>query len=341
VDVKQNGYDERRGRVFYRKLLDAARGDVGIESATLAAYTPLGFLDTRAQRVAIEGYERLRGEDLAFMSNIVDSDYFRTLRINLMAGRAFEERDDETGAPVAVVNNTLAQRFWSGAANAIGKRIRVADGDWRTVIGVAADVKYSRINEAPRPYIYLPFQQSYRSSMVLHTRGAAPVDRLVDQARACVAALDADLPILYARPMAGQIKGALIVFDLTATMLFIFGVAGMALAAMGTYGLVSYTVKQSTHEIGIRMALGATTLSVLRGFLARGLRLGAIGAALGIVAALNASTLLGSMLFGVSATDAVSFTRALAIVLGGVVVATIVPAWRAARTNPLSALRHQ
>ena len=100
---------------------------------------------------------------------------------------------------MAIVNNTLAQRFWGGAANAIGKRVRVADGEWRTVIGVAADVKYVRINEAPRPYVYLPFLQSYRSSMILHTRGAAPVDVLVDQARAQVAALDADLPILYAQ----------------------------------------------------------------------------------------------------------------------------------------------
>jgi ABC-type antimicrobial peptide transport system permease subunit len=124
-------------------------------------------------------------------------------------------------------------------------------------------------------------------------------------------------------------------------MLFVFGVAGMALAAIGTYGLVSYTVKQSTHEIGIRMALGASGLSVVRGVLGRGLRLGAIGAALGSVAALAVTRLLGSVLFGVSATDAVSFARALALVLGVVIVATVVPAWRAARTNPLSALRHQ
>jgi predicted permease len=349
VDVKQNGYDVSRGAEFYRRLLEEVRAEAGIESATLAAYTPLGFLDTRAQRVAIEGYEPRRGEDLTFMSNTVGSDYFRTLRISLMAGREFDDRDDETGVPVVIVNNTLAHRFWGGAPNVIGKRIRVAEGDWRTVIGVAADVKYSRINEAPRPYFYLPFLQSYRSSMILHTRApsttlgasAGSVDRLVERARASVAALDADLPILYARPMAEQIRGALILFDLTATMLLVFGVAGMALAAMGTYGLVSYTVKQSTHEIGIRMALGAARLSVVREFLARGLRLGAIGAALGIVAALSASRLLGSVLFGVSATDGTSFARALAIVLGGVVVATMVPAWRAARTDPLSALRYQ
>ena len=348
LDVKQNAYDEPRGRVFYRKLLDAARADPGIESATLAAYIPLGLLDTRMQRVSIEGYEPRKGEDLAFMSNTVGSDYFRTLRISLTAGREFEDRDDETGAPVAVVNATLAQRFWGGASNAIGKRIRVGDREWRTVVGVAADVKYSRINEAPRPYFYLPFLQVYRSSMILHTRGlstaleAGPsVDRLVDQARARVAALDGDLPILSAKPMASQMRGALIFYNLTATMLFVFGVAGMALAAMGTYGLVSYTVKQSTHEIGIRMALGASGLSVVRRFLGRGLRLGAIGAAVGIVAALGVTRLLTSVLFGVSATDAVSFARALALVLGVVIVATLVPAWRAARTNPLSALRHQ
>ena len=300
------------------------------------------FSTRRAQRVAIDGYEPRRDEDLAFMSNTVGPDYFRTLRIALMAGRAFEDRDDETAAPVAIVNNTLAQRFWGGAANAIGKRVRVGDGDWRTVIGVAADVKYLRINESPRPYVYLPFLQAYRSSMILHTAGRGAGRRARGSgARARRGARRRSADSVTRGRWPSRSRGALILFDLTATMLFLFGVAGMALAAMGTYGLVSYTVKQSTHEIGIRMALGASGLSVVRGFLGRGLRLGAVGAALGIVAALGVSRLLGSVLFGVSATDAVSFARALAIVLGGVVVATIVPAWRAARTNPLSALRHQ
>ncbi len=243
---------------------------------------------------------------------------------------------------MAVVNTTLAQRFWGGAANALGKRIRLGDrdSDWRTIVGVAADVKYSRINEAPRPYVYVPFRQAYRSSMVLHTTGAAPVDRLVQQARARVAALDADLPIQYARPMADQMRGALIFYHLIATMLLVFGAAGTALAAMGTYGLVSYSVKRSTHEIGIRMALGASAGSVVRQFLGRGLRLGAIGAAIGILAALGMNRLLTNVLYGVSATDVISFARALVLVLGVVIVATLVPAGRAARTNPLNALRH-
>jgi predicted permease len=341
LDVKQNAYDEARGRVFYRKLLEAARAEPGIESATLAEFYPLSFLETRARHVAIEGYEPRLGEDLSLLMSAVASDYFRTLRIGFKAGRAFEDRDDERAAPVAMVNDTFARRFWGGAANALGKRVRVGEGDWRTVVGVAADLKYVRIDEAPRPYVYLPFFQAYRSNMLLLTRGAAPVDDLVEQARALVASLDGDMPILSARPLREHMHGALILYDFTAFMLFIFGVAGMALAAMGTYGLVSYAVEQSTREIGIRMALGASGGSVVRVFLTRGLRLGAIGAVLGIAAALGLSRLLGSVLFGIRVTDALSFARALAVVLGGVVLATVVPALRAARTNPLTALRHQ
>jgi predicted permease len=341
LDVKQNGYDEARGRAFYRHLLDASRAHPGIETATLAAYPPMGLIDTRAQRIAVEGYAPPRGDDLSFMSNTIAPGYFRMLRVRVVSGREFEGRDDETAAPVIIVNHTLAQRFWGSAANAIGKRIRVADGEWRRVVGVVSDLKYSRIDEAPRPYFYLPFLQAYRSNMILHTRGTPPMEQLLEQARADIESLDPELPILSAKPFANQLRGALLFFQLSATMLSVFGIAGMVLAAMGTYGLVSYTVRQSTHEIGIRMALGAPPLSVVCDFLGRGLRLGASGAVVGIVAALGAFRLLSGMLFGVSAADPISFARALAIVLGGVIAATLVPAWRAARTNPLSALRHQ
>jgi macrolide transport system ATP-binding/permease protein len=341
VDLKQNGYDETRGRAFYRRLLDTVRADPGTDWATLAAYEPLAFLDTPARRLAVEGYEPRRDEDVAVLSNTIAPDYFRTLRINLAAGRAFEDRDDQDAAPVAMVNSTLAQKFWGGASNALGKRVRIADGEWRTVIGVATDIKYIRINESPRPYVYLPFLQAYRPAMTLHTQGPLPIDVLVDRARAAIIRLDANLPILYAHRLADRIKGATLLFDLTATMLFVFGTTGMALAALGTYGLVSYSVTESTHEIGIRMALGAPRFSVVRRFLARGLQLGVIGATLGIVAALAMTRLLGALLFGVSPTDAVAFASAVAIVLSVVLIATAVPAWRASRTDPLRALRHR
>jgi putative ABC transport system permease protein len=296
---------------------------------------------TPAQRVTIDGYEPQRGEDLGFLYNIIGPDYLRTLHIRLLSGREFDDHDDETDVPVAIVNHTLAERFWGSAANALGKRVRAGEGDWRAVIGVAEDVKYVRINEAPRPYLYLPLLQSYRPNVVLQTRGLGADDAMIHRARAQIAALDPDLALGSVRPMSGHITGSLILMSLAAMMLSIFGGAGMVLAAMGTYGLVSYTVKQSTHEIGIRMALGATGRSVVRVFLGRGLRLGAIGATLGILAALAVSRLLGSVLFGVSATDPLSFARALAIVVGVVLGATFIPAWRAAGTDPLKALRHQ
>jgi predicted permease len=341
VDVWQNGYDEARGRLFYRRLLDAARADAGVESAALAAFNPMNLLDTPASRVAIEGYEPRRDEDLAFMVNTVAPDYFRTLRIPLLAGRAFEDRDDETAAPAVIVNQTLAERFWGGAEAAVGKRVRVADGRWRTVVGVAADVKYLRINESPRPYLYVPFLQQYRSAMILYTRGPAPVDGLLETARARIAALDPDLPILWARPLTERVANSLVFLNLTAFMLYVFGIAGLALTAMGTYGLVSYLVRQSAHEIGIRMALGATALSVLRGYLAQGLRLAALGAMFGALTALAVGRVLGALLFGVSPTDPAAFFSATVVVAIGVIIATVIPAWRAARTNPLTALRHQ
>lgn len=137
VDLRANGYNEARGRVFYRQLLDAARAEAGIESATQAANLPLNLIGTREQRVSIDGYTPRRDEDLSYSTNTVGPEYCRTLRITVVAGREFEDRDDDTAAPVAVVNQTLAQKFWGGAANAVGKRLRVGSGGWRTVIGVA------------------------------------------------------------------------------------------------------------------------------------------------------------------------------------------------------------
>ena len=340
LDVRQNGYDAARGRTFYRALLDAVRADPAVESASVAVNTPMNMTDTRAQNVAIDGYVKQPGEDLAFMFNIISSEYFRTLRVPVLAGRDFDARDDEQGAPVLVVNETLAKRFWGGASTAVGKRIRIGATDWRTIVGVAADLKYSRIDEPARPYFYLPLGQSYRSEMVLHVRGRA-MDHVFTTVREQVSRLDPDLTIIAARPMSESIRGALIFFDLTATMLFLFGLTGMTLAALGTYGLVAYTVRQSSHEIGIRMALGASRASVVRAFLSRGLQLGVVGALIGVVAALAVSTSLSRVLFGVSPTDAWTFARAAAVVLTGVAIASLVPAWRAARMNPLRTLRHQ
>ena len=338
LDLKQNGYDEARGAAFYQRLLDAARGDAAIESATLAAYNPMNLTETAARQLTVEGYEPRRAEDMRVLFNTIGPDYFRTLQVPMQAGRAFEQRDDARGVPAAIVNATLARQFWGSAAAAIGQHLRLGDGGWRTVIGVAADIKYLQVNESPRPYVYLPFLQEYRPNMILHTR--APLDGHVDGARAHVTALDPDLPI-DAKSLEERIAGSLVFMNLAAAVLFVFGIAGVLLAALGTYGLVSYAVKQSTHDIGLRLALGAPSWRVVLDFVGRAMRLGAAGAALGVAATLAASRLLGGVLYGVSATDASSLVSALLIVLGTVALAAVGPAWRAARTDPVRALRHQ
>ena len=342
IDLKQNGYDTPRGRAFYQRLLETARADVGVESATLAAYYALAFSEPPASLVSIDGYQLQPGDDLAFLTNTVASDYFRTMRIPVLAGREFEERYDAGGLPVAIVNRTLAERFFNTTAAAIGRRVRIGDGEWRTIVGVAADVKYVTVNESPRPYVYVPFQQDYRAAMVLHTRGAAPERALVKQARANVVNLDPDLPILTASSTTDRLKSTVFfIYDMSAMMLFVFGTGAIALAALGIYGLVSYSVRQSTREIGVRMAIGASTGSVLRQFLRRGIQLGAIGVAAGVVAAIAVTRLLTTLLYGVSATDPIAFIRGIGVVVAVIVMATLLPAWRAARTNPLAALRHE
>ena len=275
------------------------------------------------------------------MWNIVSADYFRTLRIGVLAGREFEGRDDDSTEPKAVVSRTLATRFWGAPGNALGKRLRVVGGEWRRIIGVVEDVKHTRVDEPPLPYFYVPLTQAYRSSVTLHTRGSGPIDTLVARARGHVSALDPDLPILAARSMADSTRGARIFLDLAAMMLLLFGTAGVGLAAIGTYGLVSFSVQQSRHEIGIRMALGASSAAVVRQFVGRGLRLGLTGAVVGLVCAVAAGRLMETVLFGITATDGASFIRALALVLLSITAASLVPAARAARTSPLSVLRHQ
>jgi predicted permease len=341
VDLRHNNYDEHRGRIFYRRLLETGRAATGTESISLAAHHPLSLQDTRALDVKIEGHQSARHEDLAFPSNVVSPGYFRTLRVNLLAGRDFEDRDTASSQPVAIVNATFATRYWGQADKALGKRVQVAGQGWRTVVGVVSDLKYARIDEGPRPYFYLPLEQSYRPGMLLYVRSSTPIEALLSEARAWVTTIDEELPILYARPLAERLRGAFIFYDLAATMLLIFGLCGVALAALGTYGLVSFTVVQSTHEIGLRMALGATSSSIVGTFIAKGLRLGAVGTVIGLIAAVAAARLVASVLYGVSALDPLAFGVALIVVLGGVTAATFVPAWRASRTDPLSALRHQ
>jgi predicted permease len=339
LDVKAGGYDEPGGRRFYQQLLDGLRADAAIDAATLAATTPLAFVDYGANpEFTIEGHARGPNEETHFFYNVIAPDYFRVLRIGLLAGRDFNRDDDETAQAVAIVNETMARRFWGDPDRAVGKRIRMT-ADWRTVIGVVKDIKYARINEEPRSYVYMPFEQMYASGMTLHVRAASPSFALLEHMRSRVEALDPNLSILEARMLTDQTRIAFAPYDVSARVLGIVGLVAIALAALGIYGLLAYIVTQRAHEVGIRMAVGARRSEIVRMFLGIGLRLSAAGAATGCAVALVATRLMAPLLFGVSATDALSFALAAGVVLLVALLSSLIPAWWGARIDPIVALR--
>jgi predicted permease len=341
LDLQSGGYDDARGHAFFASVLDALRVAPDVQSVTLAANTPMSLVPGRSRDVEIEEYAARKNEDLRFLLNIVSPDYFQTLRIPMLAGRDVSLSDDRSSRRVAIVNETLARRFWSSPQEAIGKRLRFPGGDWMVVAGVARDVKYLRLDEEPRPFVYLPYEQLPLAPMFVHVRSRSDVHAAIPQLRARIQAMDANLPILDARPLREQTELGMSVLAIAAGVLAVIGIVAALLAALGTYGMVSYSARQSEHEIGIRVAVGANRADVVRQFLARGLRLGAVGTVVGVVGAAALSRVLVSLLYGVSATDLVSFSSASVLVLIVVGLASLIPAWRASRTDPISALRHR
>jgi predicted permease len=341
LDARAAGHDEATGRRFYDRLLEALAADSRIQSATLASYLPLGIIDWQNWGVKPEGYEQRRDENLTFALNTVTPGYFRTLRIPLLAGREFDDSDTSSGDGVAIVNETFARRFWGTANAAIGKRFD-ANG-WRTVVGVARDMKYARLDEPPRPYFYVPFSQAYNvfRGLTLEVRASDPPAAVMERIRAHVRAIDPDIPIVESGTLAGQMRSAVSIYETVARVLSLIGILATGLVALGIYGLVAYTVKQSAHEIGIRSALGAAPRDITRRFVGAGARLGVVGVVLGIIAAFAVTRLMAQLLYGVSATDVLSFSTAALLVLGVTLGASFIPAWRASRGSPLRALRHQ
>ena len=209
------------------------------------------------------------------------------------------------------------------------------------VVGVAQNLKYSRLNETPRPYFYIPLRQSYTSQFTIHARSSADATDALRQTRDRVRVIDPLLPFARSLTLAEQARQALSVYELAAGTLTMFGAMTIVLAAIGIYGLVAYTVQQSTQEIGIRMAVGASRGAVVWNFLGRGTMLAGVGAAIGLVVAIAASGAIASLLYGVGARDLVAFGGGTALVMTVALLASLFPAWRASRTDPLTALRHR
>ena len=339
LDIKPDGYDDARGRVLYEQLTESLRRWPGVEAVAVAAYPPLRLVpggDVR--RITIEGYVARDNEDLSFQYNVVSPSYFATLRTPMRAGREFDERDTLDAPLAAIVNETMARRFWGSPESAVDKRFRSGRG-WWTIVGVAADIKYFTVNEAPQSFMYVSLAQNYRSQMMVHARAVAGTANLVELGRQAIAAHDPALSLLQVATLADQVKTGMGVQQFASLGLTAFGGLAIGLAALGLFGLVSYTVKQSTREIGIRIALGASRASVVGRFLIHGVRLATVGAAAGILIAALSTRFMSALLYGVGALDAVTFAGAAAVVIGIASLAAGFAASRAATVQPIVALR--
>jgi macrolide transport system ATP-binding/permease protein len=339
LDLRPSGYTSATGPVLLDRLLRELRADSAIESASVARFVPLTLVDSAPTSVTVADYRPRADEDLRFLFNVVGTDYFKTLRIAMVAGREFDDGDAAAARKVAIVNETLARRFWDNPQAALGQRIATSAGDWRVIVGVARDIKYSRITEAPRPYLYLPSAQSYGSVVLIHARAKAAGTEILERLQQHVRSIDPDMPIFSPRMLAEQTRGDLGNYEMAASTLVMFGGMTIALAALGIYGLVAYTVSQSTQEIGIRLAVGASRADVVKGFLGRGLRLSGIGVAVGLAAAIAITGLLANVIGSVGTIDAASFIVATAVVMAIALAASFVPSWRGSRIDPLTALR--
>lgn len=342
MDLQLQGYDEARGQQFSTQLLERVRALPGVVSASLTETLPLGFGGRSG--ITIEGYNTQQGEDMEVHNSTVAPGYFETLRIAMQQGRTFDAQDQANAPGAVIVNEAFARRYWPGQ-NALGKRIQMGSGDgtdnapYLTVVGVTKDGKYNSLGEEATPFFYRAATQAYVSTPTLLVRTQSNPTNALATVRSAVEALDKNLPLYDVKTMRQHLGIALLPARLAGSALGIFGLLALLLAAAGLYGVMANVVAGRTREIGIRMALGADALAVLRLILQQGMRLVLIGLGLGLAAALAVTHLLKSLLFGVSTTDPLTFAGIAVLLTAVALLACWIPARRATKVDPMIALR--
>src|SRR6516225_8802860 len=323
VTLTTAGYDAPRAKTFQDELIQRVRALPGVEAAAYARAVPLSYQSFSSSPIAVDGYDLPpNGQSPDELYNEVSPDYFATMGIPLISGREFTRADDENAPRVAVVNQTMVARYWRGQ-NPIGQRLEVK-GNWVLVVGVVKDSKYYSIEETPRPFFYVPLRQYFAIEPDIHIRTTQPLETIQTALMREVRALDPNLALYEMITLQEQVNRSTSEQLVAVTLVALFGGLALLLASIGLYGVMSYTVSQSTRELGLRMALGAGTSNVLRLVLFRGLLL---------------TRLLGTLLYRVSPRDPLAFAAAFAVMTLASTAACFLPAWRATRTDPMRALR--
>ncbi|MGH9682493.1 MAG: ABC transporter permease [Candidatus Acidiferrales bacterium] len=338
-DLRADGYTDQQAAIYYDRLRDRVRTLPGVTSVSFEQYVPLWFYGRSYTRVDVEGYTPKPNQDMGIDDNFVGPAYFHTVQIPMVAGRDFLEQDRAEAPKVVIINQTMARRFWPGQ-DPVGHRVRVW-GEWRTVAGVAADIKYHGMNEKPEPFLYLPALQAPQTSTNLLVRTQGNPNALLGAVQAEARAIDPAVQPLESDDLENLLHGSLFANSAAASLALVLGGLGILLAAIGVYGVLSYAVSQRVREIGIRMALGAQKTDVMHLVVGHGLRLAILGAAIGVVVALAAAKLMSSLLFGVSGSDPLTFVLVVIFVAFAAALAAYVPARRAMRVDPMVALRYE
>ncbi|HSR67841.1 MAG TPA: ABC transporter permease [Acidobacteriota bacterium] len=343
TDVSLVSMDEAQGRQFYDQLLRQVRTLPGVVSATTAAFIPIN-ISNGIDIVHIQGDEGEEAKSGHVMPrNTVNTDYFETIGTPIVQGRGFAEEDDPEGRRVAVVNQKFVETYWPGQ-NPLGKQVSTEgpDGPWMEIVGVARNSVYNLPGETTPPYIYTPFKQRYSSQQIVHVQTAGEPTALLGSIRGEIRRLAPDLPLFDVRTMETHLregKGSFL-FSIASTMVGSFGLIGLVLAAVGLYGVISYSVAQRRQEIGIRMALGAGNRRILSMVLRQGLLLAAIGVLLGALLAIPVAGLFANMLVDLSPLDPVTYAVVALALVAMSLLATWIPArLRALRVDPIIALR--
>jgi putative ABC transport system permease protein len=344
LDVQQIGYQEAQGRAFYRELDGRLRALPGVVSVAQAFTVPMGVMSAD-DPVIVEGHAAEPGQPPPTVQyNMVSPAYFDTLRIPVHQGRTFADADDEKAPNVAIVNQTMAKKFWPDQ-NPLGKRFstKKASGTFIEIVGVVQDGKYKGVVEDPQPHFYLPLSQSYMPLRTIHIRSSVSPEALSTQIQSQVRALDPSLAISELQTLDQALQGlnGFLFFRLGAQLTGAMGLLGLVLAVVGVYSVASYAAAQRTQEIGIRMAIGATPGDILKMVLRQGVGIVAIGLIVGLAAAFAGTRLLADLFYGVKPSDPVTYAAVATLLLAVALLACWIPARRATRVSPTVALRFE
>ena len=337
-DTGARGFEVERAREFHDRVLEQASSIPGVEAVALASHPPLTFAGSL--RLQIPGAEELTGpEGVYITTNSISPGYFDLMGIDIAAGRPFEAMDREGGRRVAMVNQTMAEKYWGGAS-AVGRAFRITgDDEAFEVVGVARDIKYATLGEDPSPYVYFPLAQFFDTNVSLHVRTAAAPAALLQTVIREIQDLDGELAITNPRVMEDAVRQSLWGATTAASFLGAFAIVALLLAATGIYAVVSQMVQQRRRELGIRIALGASRSEVMGLVLRRGMLQVALGVVAGIALAASTTHLLQSLLYGLTGTEPVAFLAAALLLSAIAFVACLIPGRSATRVDPMTTLR--